>query len=69
MRKQRKIKFCEKSSRKIQFSKSTARCIIKVMKEGDISDYNRAGTSKAGTSKTDTSVRFAASEITPLYGR
>lgn len=44
--------------KRIQFSKGSGRCIINVVKEGDISEYNGA----------DTSTGLRASEITPIYG-
>ncbi len=48
-----------KSSRKIQFSTKALRCIIKEMKEGDISEYDGA----------DTRAGLRASAFTPIYGR
>jgi len=48
-----------KFSQKMQFSKGIIQCIIKVMKEGDIFEYDRA----------DTPAGFRTSEIAPLYGR
>ena len=48
-----------KSSRKIQFSTKALRCIIKEMKEGDISEYDGA----------DTRAGLGASALTPIYGR
>ncbi|MCM1440392.1 MAG: hypothetical protein NC131_14485, partial [Roseburia sp.] len=44
---------------KIRFSKNVVRCIMKITKEGDIFEYDRAGTS-AG---------FGAVKIAPVYGR